>query len=110
MSIGRAEEIARTINGAIGKMIHRKPSDWDLAVSRVVYGYRRRDLVSGFSPFESLYGESSGVSFEQLSQYKADELASERRIAEVFALPSSGATHINKINSFFLSRPYFRRT
>lgn len=89
---GRADRMARTIKGATGKMMHHKPLDCDRTVLRVLYGYRRRAVVSGFSPFQLLYGVSSRMFFEHLLQYEADRSASERRLAEVLALASYRAT------------------
>lgn len=45
-SSGRVGRKVCTIKGAIARMGHRKPSDWDLAVPHVLYGYRRRGLMS----------------------------------------------------------------
>lgn len=48
VSNGWAERLVCTIKGATSKLVHRKPSGWDLAVPRVFYDYWGQGLVSGF--------------------------------------------------------------
>lgn len=90
------------IKGVTGKMVHRKPSDWNHAAPRILLGYRRRDLMSGVSPFQFLHGVSSLVSFEQLPQFETEGPAFETRIAEILALDLYRATHVAKNISFFI--------
>lgn len=85
MSNGRAERMVRAIKGTTGKTVHGKPSDGNLAVPRVLYGCRRRSLVSGSSLFQLSYKVSFRVPFEHLLQYEADKPAPEGRIAEDLA-------------------------
>lgn len=47
---GRAERMVKTIKNSL------HGDDWDLNGRRVVYGYRRRPLTTGASPFELMYG------------------------------------------------------
>lgn len=56
MSNGRAERMVKNIKAGIKKLALDGGIDWDEDVRKVVYGYRRRPLVSGFSPFELMYG------------------------------------------------------
>lgn len=105
MRYGQAEEIVNTIRSAIRKSVHRKPSECDLAVPRVLYIYRRRGLVPAFLPLLVLYGVSSQILLEQPSQSKVDESASKRRLAGVLALALYRATHINKTGSSFCQGP-----
>lgn len=72
-----AERMVCTTQGAIGKMVHRKLSDWDLAVPRVPYRYRPRRPMSETSPVQLLYGASFGMKFERVSQYEAERPASD---------------------------------
>lgn len=58
MSNSRLERMIRTIKGSIGKMVHCKQFDWDIAAPRVPYGYRRQGLVFGLSPSHLVHGES----------------------------------------------------
>ena len=45
-----------TIKRSLGKNDYRNRKKWDLEVPFVVYGYRRRQMADGFSPFELMYG------------------------------------------------------
>lgn len=56
ISNGRERKMVRTIKSAVGRMVHRKPSDWDFAVPRILNGYRRRGVVPGLFLF-SYYTE-----------------------------------------------------
>lgn len=47
----RAEKLICTTKISVGEIVHRRLSDWDLGVLRVLHGYRRRSMVSGFSFF-----------------------------------------------------------
>ena len=46
ISNGRAEHMVGTINRSIGKMVHSRPNDWGLSISKVLDGYRHRNLAS----------------------------------------------------------------
>lgn len=48
MSSDRVEKVLHTTKDAANRTVDCKPSDWDLAVPRIQYGYRRHGLVSGF--------------------------------------------------------------
>ena len=57
MSNGRAERMIGTLKKAIRKvLLGSAPSavNWDAALHRVLYGYRRRKIAVGLSPFELL--------------------------------------------------------
>ena len=56
MSNGRAERMVGTIKRSLGKTAYRNRKKWDLEVPFVVYGYRRRQMAEGSSPFELMYG------------------------------------------------------
>ena len=59
MSNGRAERMDSTLKRAIRKAILGSTpgrTNWDEALLKVLYGYRRRKMVVGLSPFELLYG------------------------------------------------------
>lgn len=101
MSNGPAERMVRTMKSAVGKVVSRKLFDWELAILRVLHGYRSRGLPSGYSLFQLLYRVSSRMQFEHLLQYRPEGLASGRKIAKVHALASYRLTHVSKINSSF---------
>ena len=56
MSNVRAERMVGTVKRSIGKIVLTHPTDWGLAVAKVLYGYRQRNLSSGFSFFHLMYG------------------------------------------------------
>ena len=59
MSNGRAERMVGTLKRAIHRVILGSTpgrTNWDQALLKVLYGYRRRKMVVGLSPFELLYG------------------------------------------------------
>ncbi len=56
MSNGRAKRMVGTLKRAIKKMDLKESSSWYLVLPDALYGYRRRRLESGYSPFELLYG------------------------------------------------------
>lgn len=58
MSNGRAERMVGTLKNGIKKTINGKSVQWDKALEKVLFGYRRRKNSSGFSPFELLYGQT----------------------------------------------------
>lgn len=58
MSNGRAERMVGTIKRSIGRLINDGGISWDQAVVKTVFGYRRRPLAEGISPFQLLYGVS----------------------------------------------------
>ena len=93
MSNGRAERIVGTIKGAIGKMVRTNPLDWDLAVRKVLYGYRRRNLRSGFSPYQLLYGIVPRMEFEHPGPEPVKDSSTEHRCVEALALTTNRATH-----------------
>lgn len=64
MSNGRAEGMVQTVKTGIAKMVFNQPTQWVLALDRVLFGYRRRNLAFGFSPFELLYGVVPRMSLE----------------------------------------------
>lgn len=90
-----------TIKGPTRKTVHGRPSDWNPAVPRVLYGDRRRRLVTRFSPFQLLCEVSPQMLFDHFSQYIAERPASERRTAKVLDLASYLATHSDKTSSSF---------
>lgn len=59
MSSGRAERMAGTIKRAISKKLSVSSIEWEEAIPKVLYGYRRRKGTKGNSPFELLYGETT---------------------------------------------------
>lgn len=56
MSNGRAERMVRPIKYAVKKMIISYRMDWEEYLPRVLYGYCRRRLSAGDSPFEIMFG------------------------------------------------------
>ena len=52
MSNGRAERMVGTLKKAVLKKTLFSHMEWDVALSQVVAGYRRRRLADGSSPFE----------------------------------------------------------
>lgn len=56
MSNGRAERMVKTIKEAVSKLVSDQPLEWDELAGQVAYGYRRRPLGSGHSPFQLMYG------------------------------------------------------
>ena len=56
MSNGRAEKMVGTLKAAVCKAVLEIGMEWDKAITEVLYGYRRRAMKNGVSPFESLYG------------------------------------------------------
>lgn len=52
---GRAERLVGTVKRWIGKMVHTRPLNWDLAVPNVLYEYCSGNLAVGFSPYERMY-------------------------------------------------------
>lgn len=86
MSNGRAKRMVRTVKAGIAKMVFNQPTQWDLALDKVLYGYRRRNLSSGFSPFELLYGVVPRMSLEHSGTEKVRSSTSDQRAAEVLAL------------------------
>ena len=98
MSNGRAERMVGTIKRAIGKMARSNPLDWDLAVSKVLYGYRRRHLSSGFSPFQLLYGVVPRMHLETHPTSNIPDSSPSHLSAETFALAADRATHVAKMN------------
>ena len=56
---GKAERTIGTIKRSIRKTLLGKrdaTSKWESALKQILYGYRRRRLSDGFSPFELMYG------------------------------------------------------
>jgi len=56
MSNGRAERMVGTLKSCIGRLCESQPRNWMKKLSQAVYGYRRRAMDSGVSPFELMYG------------------------------------------------------
>ena len=56
MSNGRAERMVKTVKSGVAKFVLDRGDYWDIHVRQIVYGYRRRPLASGYSPFELMYG------------------------------------------------------
>ena len=56
MSNGRAERMVGTLKTAVRKTVLETGMEWDKALIQVLYGYRRRALSNGVSPFELMYG------------------------------------------------------
>lgn len=61
MSNGRAERMVGTLKRAIGKLVSSNSLWWDFAVEEAVFGYCRRPLQNGCSPFELLYGVKTKI-------------------------------------------------
>lgn len=56
MSNGKAERMVGTIKSGIGRLVQDNGKEWDEVVDKVVFGYCRRPMRDGMSPFELLYG------------------------------------------------------
>ena len=56
MSNGRAERMVGTIKRSLAKSAFKNSTNWDQLLTQTIYGYRRRRLAEGFSPFELMYG------------------------------------------------------
>ena len=56
MSNGRAKRMVGTLKKAVLKTTLSSHMEWDVALSQVVAGYRRRRLADRSSPFELMYG------------------------------------------------------
>ena len=51
----KAERMVGTIKKSVAKMVYKNAREWDKRLPKVLYGYRRRRLAEGCSPFELLY-------------------------------------------------------
>jgi len=67
MSNGRAERMVGTVKRGVKKMVLDEGIDWDQALTHVLYGYRRRPLAGGASPFELLYGVTPRMGRDKVS-------------------------------------------
>ncbi|CDF33201.1 unnamed protein product [Chondrus crispus] len=56
MSNSRAERMVGTLKAAVRKTVLGTGMEWDEALTQVLYGYRRRAMKNGVSPFELMYG------------------------------------------------------
>ena len=56
MSNCRAERMVGTLKAAVRKTVLETGMGWDQALTQVLYGYRRRTMKNGVSPFELMYG------------------------------------------------------
>ena len=56
MSNGRSETMVGTLKAAVRKTVLETGMEWDKAPTQVLYGYRRRAMKNGESPFELMYG------------------------------------------------------
>ena len=56
MSNGREERMVGTLKAAVRKTVLEMGMEWDKALTQDLYGYRRRTLRNGVSPFELMYG------------------------------------------------------
>ena len=53
---GRAERLVGTLKAAVRKTVLESVIELENALTQVLYGYRRRAMKNGVSPFESMYG------------------------------------------------------
>ena len=56
MCNGRAERMVGTLKTTVRKTVLETGMEWDQALIQILYGYRRRALSNGVSPFELMYG------------------------------------------------------
>lgn len=56
MSNGRAEHMGLTVKSTIKKMVIGHGDSWEDLLPKVLFEYSRRRLLSGFSPFELMFG------------------------------------------------------
>ena len=45
-----------TLKKCVGRLVADRKIEWEGEVSQAIYGYRRRPLQFGHSPFELMYG------------------------------------------------------
>ena len=109
MSNGRAERMVGTIKRSLGKTAYRNRKKWDEEVPFVVYGYRRRQMSEGFSPFELMYGvppRMQGNDAKPLLNCTTDA----HRELELMAVTSARAARVVRQRlSFVIPTPTFRR-
>ena len=77
MSNGKAERMIGTIKKSVTKAVKNNPKSWDLVVPSILYGYRRRQGPSGFSPFELMYGAPASMTTPEvhaLHEYPSEEV------------------------------------
>ena len=67
ISNGRAERIVGTLKTAVRKTVVETGMEWDKALIQVFYGYRRRTLSNGVSPFELMYGVPHKMDINRIS-------------------------------------------
>lgn len=99
MSNGRAERMVGTIKRAIGKMVLKNVQAWDEVLPSVLYGYRRRALSSGLSPYQLLYGVKPRMPFEMNVDNFVSQSSTTGRSAEILALQNARANAIYKKRS-----------
>ena len=99
MSNLRAERMVGTIKRGIRKMVHSRPHDWDLVISKVSYVYRRQNLAYGFSPYyELMYGIVPRMPLEYSPVADVEDPTAKNRKVETLALAIYRAIHMNIVN------------
>ena len=99
MSNGRAERMVGTIKRSVGKMVYRERHTWDEKLPHALYGYRRRHLDSGLSPFQLLYGVVPRMKYQPDSGDLAEGATEEQRSFELMALSAHRASRVVEKNT-----------
>lgn len=75
-----------TIKRAIGRVIVDTGREWDKVVGRVVFGYQKRPLKSGISPFELFCGVKPRL-FQKITHSNASSLTIYYKLDLLGSLP-----------------------
>lgn len=92
MSNGRVQRMVQTGKESIGEIARNYKEDCEEFIRRVVYGYRRRPLVSGCYPFELMYGVPGRIVEEDEIRETRPSSTLEDRYAEIMSRIGSRAT------------------
>ena len=97
MSNGKAERMVGTLKRGVKKTVVAAQRDWAEALPGVLYGYRRRRMASGASPFEFMYGvKPRFLATEGAAHIQESESSDDHRFAELLRqayIARSGRNH-----------------
>ena len=86
MSNGKAERMVGTLKRGVKKTVVAAQRDWAEALPGVLYGYRRRRMASGASPFELMYGvKPRFLATEAAAHIQESESTDDHRFAELLS-------------------------
>lgn len=97
MSNGKAERMVGTIKRSVKKMLLGTDTTWPKVLQSVLYGYRRRSLSGGPSPFERMYGAAPRMDVADIVVTGASTLHT--RAVELLALTSVRAQQVEQATS-----------